>query len=78
MSPAGNMARVGDRNGLPPTDPWEEFAVELVEREAPLALLTALAAQARGGHGRAVLVSGPVAAGKSVLAHNFADRAPGL
>ncbi|MFB7343742.1 AAA family ATPase [Streptomyces hydrogenans] len=52
--------------------------MELVEREAPLALLTALAAQARGGHGRAVLVSGPVAAGKSVLAHNFADRAPGL
>ncbi|MGY3677863.1 AAA family ATPase [Streptomyces sp. TE33382] len=60
------------------TDPWEEFAVELVEREAPLALLTALAEQAREGHGRAALVSGPVAAGKSVLVHNFADRAPGL
>ncbi|MFE1269831.1 ATP-binding protein [Streptomyces sp. NPDC058758] len=52
--------------------------MELVEREAPLALLTALAAKARGGHGRAVLVSGPVAAGKSVLVHNVADRAPGL
>ncbi|MFD3664782.1 AAA family ATPase [Streptomyces sp. NPDC058659] len=60
------------------TDPWEEFAVELVEREAPLALLTALAEQARDGHGRAVLVSGAVAAGKSVLVHDFADRALSL
>ncbi|GHF99701.1 helix-turn-helix transcriptional regulator [Streptomyces zaomyceticus] len=56
----------------------EEFAVELVEREAPLALLTALAEQARDGHGRAVLVHGPVAAGKSVLVHHFADRALSL
>ncbi|MFE4588381.1 helix-turn-helix transcriptional regulator [Streptomyces laurentii] len=52
--------------------------MELVEREAPLARLTTLAEQARDGHGRAVLVSGPVAAGKSVLVHHFADRAPGL
>ncbi|MGW7305899.1 AAA family ATPase [Streptomyces sp. NPDC054835] len=51
--------------------------MELVEREAPLALLTALAEQARDGHGRAVLVSGPVAAGKSVLVHHFADHALG-
>ncbi|MFD4371328.1 AAA family ATPase [Streptomyces sp. NPDC058486] len=50
--------------------------MELVEREAPLALLTELAEEAREGHGRAVLVSGPVAAGKSVLVHTFADHAP--
>ncbi|MEU8541962.1 AAA family ATPase [Streptomyces sp. NPDC048717] len=49
--------------------------MELVEREAPSALLDRLAGQARSGHGHAVLVSGPVAAGKSVLVHHFADRA---
>ncbi|MER8235837.1 AAA family ATPase [Streptomyces sp. NPDC094049] len=52
--------------------------MELVEREAPMALLTTLAERARDGHGRAVLVSGPVAAGKSVLVHTFADHALGL
>ncbi|MEU8759649.1 AAA family ATPase [Streptomyces sp. NPDC048659] len=49
-----------------------------MEREAPLALLTALSERAGEGQGRAVLVSGPVAAGKSVLMHHFADRAPSL
>ncbi|KKZ75200.1 helix-turn-helix transcriptional regulator [Streptomyces showdoensis] len=52
--------------------------MELVEREVPLALLSVLAEQARDGHGRAVLVSGPVAAGKSVLLHDFADLALSL
>ncbi|MGW6395927.1 AAA family ATPase [Streptomyces sp. NPDC055103] len=52
--------------------------MELVEREASLARLSALAEQARDGHGRAVLVSGPVAAGKSVLVHHFVDRALSL
>lgn len=49
--------------------------MELVERDEPLDLLVTLTDQARDGHGRVVLVTGPVATGKSVLAHTFAEHA---
>ncbi|MEV4258945.1 AAA family ATPase, partial [Spirillospora sp. NPDC049652] len=49
--------------------------MELVERGAELETLSGLYAEAAAGRGQAVLISGPVAFGKTALVRAFADRA---
>ncbi|MFC5184134.1 AAA family ATPase [Actinomadura harenae] len=49
--------------------------MELVERGAELETLSTLYAEAAAGQGQAVLISGPVAAGKTALVRAFAEHA---
>ena len=48
-------------------------AAELLEREAALAMLERAFADARGGEGRLVLVSGEAGVGKTVLVRRFCE-----
>src|SRR2546429_9342520 len=47
----------------------------LVEREDQLSFLGNLFADCRAGNGRVVLVTGPIATGKTELLHTFAQQA---
>ncbi|MCP2343580.1 AAA family ATPase [Actinomadura rupiterrae] len=49
--------------------------MELIERSAALAALSALYAEAAAGRGQAVMISGPVAVGRTALLRAFAGRA---
>jgi DNA-binding CsgD family transcriptional regulator len=50
----------------------------LIGRDAEMGQLSALLHEARGGHGRAVLVSGEAGVGKSAAIRDFVQRARGL
>ena len=56
--------------------PAIETGPPLLEREASLALLTEYAAQAAGGEGRLVLLSGEAGVGKSALVERLCRDLP--